>query len=135
MVNSSEFARRLELIFEYYDLNASGFADKIDVGRASISHLLSGRNKPSLDFVMRIIKTFPEVELYWLLNGKGRFPNIDGTEDGFTSSSPIPPKKEDASENENQSEKTILPKNLQSDDVERIVIFFKNGSFTSFTPK
>lgn len=75
MVNTEEFTTRLNEIMEYYDLSAASFADKIEVGRSSISHLLSGRNKPSLDFVMKIIKAFPEVELYWLLNGKGNFPN------------------------------------------------------------
>jgi len=55
MVNSLDFSKRLKEIFEYYDLSASSFADQIDVGRASISHILSGRNKPSLDFVMKVV--------------------------------------------------------------------------------
>mgnify|MGYP006432228849 CR=1 FL=1 len=74
MVNSEEFAKRLQMVFEYYGLSATTFSEKIDVGKATISHLLSGRNKPSLDFVLKTVKAFPEVELYWLLNGKGSFP-------------------------------------------------------------
>jgi len=58
MVNSEEFSNRLKEIFDFYELSASSFADKIDVGRASISHILSGRNKPSLDFVMKVVSTF-----------------------------------------------------------------------------
>lgn len=65
MVNSAEFAKRLDKLFDFYDLNASSFAEKIDVGRASISHLLSGRNKPSLDFVMKVVQTFVT---YYLFN-------------------------------------------------------------------
>lgn len=79
MINSEAFAKRLEEILKYYDLSASSFAEKIDVGRASISHILSGRNKPSLDFVMKIVKEFSEVELYWLINGKGQFPKNNET--------------------------------------------------------
>ena len=75
MINNSEFASRLRNIMDYYQLSASAFADKIQVPRSSISHLLSGRNKPSLDFVLKVVKEFNEVELYWLLNGKGTFPN------------------------------------------------------------
>ena len=75
MVNSSDFIERLELLLQHYDLNASAFADKIQVQRSSISHLLSGRNKPSLEFVLKVVKSFPEVNLYWLLNGKGTFPS------------------------------------------------------------
>jgi transcriptional regulator with XRE-family HTH domain len=59
---------------DYYSLNASAFADKIGVQRSSLSHLLSGRNKPSLDFILKILEVFPDVDLYWILNGKGNFP-------------------------------------------------------------
>ena len=74
MVNTEEFIKRLERILQFYGLSASAFADKIQVQRSSISHLLTGRNKPSLEFVLKVVKTFPEVNLYWLLNGKGSFP-------------------------------------------------------------
>ena len=73
MVNTDDFIKRLEILMEHFGMNASSFADKIGVQRSSISHLLSGRNKPSLDFVMKIIDLFPEVNLYWILNGKGSF--------------------------------------------------------------
>jgi transcriptional regulator with XRE-family HTH domain len=46
------------------------FADKIGVQRSSLSHLLSGRNKPSLDFILKILDVFPDVDLYWMINGK-----------------------------------------------------------------
>ena len=74
MVNIDDFVKRLESLLEYYNLNASSFADKIGVQRSSLSHLLSGRNKPSLDFILKILEVFPEVDLYWILNGKGTFP-------------------------------------------------------------
>lgn len=74
MVNSEQFAGRLQKIMDFYDISAAVFAETIEVGRSSISHILSGRNKPSLDFVMKVVQTYPEVELYWLLNGKGSFP-------------------------------------------------------------
>lgn len=61
MVNSEKFSTRLQKILEYYDLSAAAFADAIDVGRSSISHILSGRNKPSLDFVLKVVQTYPEV--------------------------------------------------------------------------
>ena len=75
MVNSAEFAKRLQKILEFYGLSATAFSEEIDFNRSTISHLLSGRNKPSLEFVMKVVQKFPEVELYWLLNGKGNFPS------------------------------------------------------------
>ena len=77
MVNIDDFIKRLQIILDYYGLSASAFADRIDVQRSSISHLLSGRNKPSLDFILKVIEIFPEVDLYWILNGKGNFPKSE----------------------------------------------------------
>lgn len=74
MVNSEEFVKRLEQILQFYGLNASIFAERVGVQRSSLSHLLSGRNKPSLDFVMKICDEFSEVDLYWFLRGEGQFP-------------------------------------------------------------
>ncbi|MGB5648048.1 MAG: helix-turn-helix transcriptional regulator, partial [Muriicola sp.] len=59
MVNSEEFVHRLEKILSFYNLSASSFADKIGVQRSSISHLLTGRNKQSLEFVMKVVKSYP----------------------------------------------------------------------------
>lgn len=73
MLNADDFIKRLEFIMEHFNLNASSFADKINVQRSSISHLLSGRNKPSLDFVLKVIDVFPELSLYWFLNGSGSY--------------------------------------------------------------
>jgi transcriptional regulator with XRE-family HTH domain len=141
MVNTKEFSKRLQKIFDYYDLNASAFADKIEVGRATISHLLSGRNKPSLDFVMRVIKTFPEVELYWLLNGKGEFPKSDSTPTKDDSQNL---KQKPISKNTTDSAKTPVTENITQNlvadnpsqsEIERIVIFYKNGVFKTYTPE
>ena len=74
MVNIEKFAERLKIVMDYYELSAALFAEKIEVQRSSISHILSKRNKPSLEFVLKVLNVFPEVELFWLLNGVGQFP-------------------------------------------------------------
>ncbi|MBL7473485.1 helix-turn-helix domain-containing protein [Robertkochia sediminum] len=74
MVNSEEFAARLQRVMDHYQLNGSSFAESIGVQRSAISHILSSRNKPSLEFVMKILEAYPDIELYWLLNGKGNNP-------------------------------------------------------------
>ena len=80
MINTEDFIKRLQKVIDYYGESASSFAEKIGVQRSSISHILSGRNKPSLEFVLKILSSFPEVELYWLLNGKGDFPSLNTLE-------------------------------------------------------
>ena len=58
-------------LLSQYGLSATRFADEIGVQRSSISHILSGRNKPSYDFIMRIVDKYPEIDVSWLLTGKG----------------------------------------------------------------
>lgn len=58
---------------ENYGLNASQLAETIGIQRSTLSHILSGRNKPSLDVVQRILMSFPEIQAAWLLNGDGGF--------------------------------------------------------------
>jgi len=64
MINKEEFTERLTTILKYYNLSAASFAEKIEVQRSSISHLLSGRNKPSLDFVLRTIHVFKDLKVF-----------------------------------------------------------------------
>ena len=59
MVNIEEFSKRLIIIMDYYEISAAVLAENIEVQRSSISHILSGRNKPSLDFVLKILKACP----------------------------------------------------------------------------
>jgi DNA-binding XRE family transcriptional regulator len=62
---------RLEELMQLLNLNPTQFANAIGVQRATLQHILSGRNEPSLKIIMAIHSSFPDVELEWLLNGKG----------------------------------------------------------------
>ena len=62
---------RFTKILEYSGFTASEFADEIDVQRSSISHIISGRNKPSLEFVTKIKNRFPELSWDWIILGQG----------------------------------------------------------------
>lgn len=139
MVNSEQFGERLEKIMDTYELTASAFADQIDVGRSSISHILSGRNKPSLEFVLKIIENFPEVELYWLLNGKGSFPkkNTPQVEKVVQRESP---NLFDSHANSESQKALIDPADSAQQlsekakrQIRRIVVFYTDGTFENFT--
>lgn len=62
---------RISKIIEYSELTPSEFADAVEVQRSSISHISSGRNKPSLDFLMKVKERFPELQWDWMINGQG----------------------------------------------------------------
>lgn len=115
MVNEKDVADRLAQIMAHYQLTASAFAERIEVQRSGISHILSGRNKPSLDFVLKVVRAFPEVDLYWLLNGRGSFPS------GPT----------------NERQKPMLQDSLPlgNKSIQRIILIYEDSSFEVLTQK
>lgn len=132
MVNNVEFGKRIKKIMEYHNLTASAFADKIEVQRSSISHILSGRNKPSLDFVLKITEHFDEVELNWLLYGTGNFP---------TNKNKIESINKEVVRVEKKTTPTLpdlFNQKIVSDDINaekkitRIVLFYSDGSFEDY---
>lgn len=60
---------RIKMVMKMNQLNAASFADKIGVQRSSVSHVLTGRNKPSLDFIEKMLNQFPKVNASWLISG------------------------------------------------------------------
>ncbi|WP_027382163.1 helix-turn-helix domain-containing protein [Epilithonimonas caeni] len=66
-----DFNYRITKVIEYSKLSPAEFAEEINVQRSSISHIISGRNKPSLDFITKIKVAFPDIEWDWLINGQG----------------------------------------------------------------
>jgi len=120
MINNSKFSERLKKIMEHHQLSSAAFADEIEVQRSTISHLLSGRNKPSLDFVLKVLSRFKTVELYWLMNGKGSFP-LKKTPTSF---------KSPASKTLVQN--AITHKNTLDKEIDKVIIFYKDGTFESY---
>jgi hypothetical protein len=127
------------------------------VQRSGLSHLMSGRNKPSLDFVMKIVENFPEVDFYWLLNGIGNFPKQEAknnTQAQPHSSSHSAPDKETVSLDLFSSEENVPKPELEKhptipiksnegielenenktteNRIERIVIFYTNGTYKEY---
>lgn len=62
---------RIAHIIRAKNLTAAEFADRLGIQPSNVSHLLSGRNNPSLDFVRKLKETFPEYNLDWIVLGKG----------------------------------------------------------------
>lgn len=114
MVNTAQFTSRLKKLMEHHQLSATLFADKIGVQRSSISHILSGRNKPSLDFVLKVTSEFKDVDIHWLLKGEGVFPKVEESKASSTPSSSL----FDNSSSENSGKK-----------IQRIIAFYSDGTF------
>lgn len=67
--------RRLQQFLTAENISQSQFADTIGVARASVSHILAGRNKPGFDFIQSMSRHYPDLNLEWLITGKGRMYN------------------------------------------------------------
>ena len=66
---------RLKKWMELEGLKPSELASNIGVNRATISHILSNRNKPSLDFIEKLLQTYPNLNSNWLIAGVGSITN------------------------------------------------------------
>src|SRR5688572_14644421 len=62
---------RIRMIAHHYGLTSTAFADQVEIPRPVISHIFSARNRPSLEVIQKIGLAFPDVDLEWLLYGKG----------------------------------------------------------------
>ncbi len=120
MIKQGEFIKRLQKILDDNELSASQFADKIGVPRSSISHLLSGRNKPSLEFVLKVNESFPTLTIDWL---------VLGTE-------AVKPSVQNSShfDMETFSNSKTSQKASASQKIEKIVVFYNDGMFKEYKP-
>lgn len=70
-VNTLKMNKRFQKWLDYNDINSNKLAENINVSRATISHIMSGRNKPSVDFLHKILNKYPDLNLNWLVTGNG----------------------------------------------------------------
>ena len=110
---------RFTKILEYSGFTASEFADEIDVQRSSISHIISGRNKPSLEFIVKIKNRFPEISWDWIILGQGEM--LQNDSDLSTSESKINLEEENSSPDlftlidEDYKNEIFIQENLQKE--------------------
>lgn len=135
---------RIRSILKHFKLTSSQFADEIGVQRSSVSHVLSGRNKPGFDFVKKILSKFPEIDAEWLLTGAGHMlKRISMQEKELFDVS---------SETKNGIKKELKPSGNERDkvlrgstagtkeekekqkEIERIIIIYKDKSFEEYNP-
>lgn len=111
---------RIQVILKANNLSASEFAGKIGINRSNLSHVLSGRNKPSLDFLTKIITSYPNVNASWLITGETRKGALTAPEE-IKSVNPT-----------NKIEDTLI--DTRSEGVEKIVVFYTDGTFKEYFP-
>ena len=140
MLNINEILERIEEVRNNHQLSAAAFATKIGVQRSAMSHILSRRNKPSLEFLMKIYEAFDEVELQWLIIGnppstsrKENSQFLDTSELSFKKLQT--PSKRSPTLDELSLSKEISIVTEESVSPKEIIYLYIDGSFERFTPK
>lgn len=136
---------RFKQLLEEKNLTATRFAAMIKVNASAMSHILNGRSKPGFDVLDKIAQAFPDVNLNWLISGKGPVYNnrISPVE------IPEQQNKESSEQNRNEEKTANLPENAivpeieknqfpflssgaDSKKIKRIVLFFEDGRFEDY---
>ncbi|MAY83432.1 MAG: transcriptional regulator [Flavobacteriales bacterium] len=129
-----DLEERFRYIMKLNQLSASAFADEIGVQRSSISHILSGRNKPSLEFIQKVLKRFPKVDANWLINGTT---SVDKSEIGNQKSEIEETSPSPYIESENENSSTVVEESsIQTNKgkIKKIVVFYDDQTFEEFNP-
>ena len=140
MLNINAVVERIEKIRSNHQLSAAAFASKIGVQRSAMSHILSGRNKPSLEFLIKVYETFEEVALEWLILGtpsptdqinKSYLFDSIKAESEYQHTRPITYPKSETMKPQKQS----LIYTEESAPPKEIIYLYGDGSFERFKPK
>lgn len=142
--------RRLQQFLELEQMKAAQFADIMGIQRSSVSHILSGRNKPGFDFIQKFLTKFPSVNPDWLILGKGKpfremnvqaqaqqdsaspslfSMSVDNRDNGWDTEEN--PGVEDDSADLFTDDRDTRP---AAPDVRRVTLFYSDGTFQEFYP-
>ena len=145
-----DISDRLRILMDNYELSSSQFADKLEIQRSAISHLLSGRNKPSILILEKIIRHFPDVDINWLIMGKGNILKNTPPEQTAKEDSTLEFSREQTINFEEDNSIQSVEKEEVIDDVEqlyqsqpakknipveKIILIFQDNTFEVLQPK
>ena len=143
---------KLRILMQTENLTASKLAEILEVKPAAISHILSGRNKPSFELLCKLVNRFPQINPYWLLGDATEMRNsstpisTSEVESPFASGATVATSgtlfdmNNDAARNGEQSEIAASTPNvpistLGRSDIEKIIVVYRDQTFEELRPK
>lgn len=146
---------QIQEILRREELTSSQFADKIGVQRSSVSHVLSGRNKPGFDFIHKILEAFPAISAEWLITGYGDMYKQRRSSGGlfegpFSETSPAPdeeklspriesagigspPKQAEKKQVEGEARGSEKEVEIEVEkEVEKVIVFYSDKTFREY---
>lgn len=125
-----DISERLALFISYLGETPVGFSEKLGIQRSSVSHLLSARNKPSVDFLEKLLAAYPSINLTWLIAGTGEMmvrhasPTDTGATDENILRETVPQQPEETEQNQPVVARTPV----------KVLLLYADGSFEVFYP-
>ena len=137
---------RIAHIIRAKNLTAAEFALRLGIQPSNISHLLSGRNNPSLDFVKKLKETFPEYSLEWIIFGRGPitvsepFAPVTPIEPVSTDTYdeiPVEPMEEETLFDQPKAEEKRLDQLMPSPtgNLKQIILVYSDNTFEQLSPR
>ncbi len=136
---------RLKEFLRAENKSSAQLADEIGVQPSGISHILSGRNKPSLDFVLKMLEKYPFISTEWFLFGKGDMYKDESVQRLFEDSmenneirkdsvnQPVDKSEKEADDSDKRSSEKKVVDDKQK--IEKIVWFYSDNSFREYKPE
>lgn len=131
-INNKKFAKRLQKVMDDNQLSATAFAEKLEIGRATISHLMSGRNKPSLDFIMKVVSVFKSIDLHWLIYGEINSKTQSILKEENVSNFHESDTKKNTSNDIKKDTSHFAKMSSSSTSIKRIILCMEDGTFESY---
>jgi transcriptional regulator with XRE-family HTH domain len=116
------------MVIDSHKLSAGAFADRIGVQRSNVSHVLSGRNKPSFEFIEKVLVAFPKVQAHWLMTGK----HLSAAEERDQQSVVKPGVEQ--SRTAYPRARDLLEKHSAKKQIVKIVTFYSDFTFDTYFP-
>lgn len=138
---------KLEYLLRSENLTATTLARKLEIQPSGISHILSGRNKPSFDLVVKILRAFPHLNPDWLMLDSDKIYRDDVAQG--VKSPDVPAPSVEAQPTAKENIEISASENLEKNDnrsifsvaqisekrMQRVIVLYSDGSFESFTAK
>jgi transcriptional regulator with XRE-family HTH domain len=119
-----DLADRIKTIITVNNLTSSSFADRVGVQRSGVSHILNGRNRPSMDFLLKVTEAFPRVDAGWLLTGKSPESSVTQKSQQVKAANKEP----------KGVFQQVKSKYSEERSIEKIVIFYTDHTFETYNP-
>ncbi len=128
--------QRLEQFLSAENITKAQFADSINVARAAISHIVAGRNNPSYDFIVNTMDAYPDLNIEWLLKGKGKMYKSDKSADMYEAEGSIFNSHEDINSvippQVSKPQQVDTRNKISGARVKKIVVFYSDNTFQEF---